>query len=188
MIHESIIFASEAHNGQLRKGTQLPYIIHPLEVAQILSSAHASKEAIVAGILHDTLEDTNVTCYDLTCRFGTEVTSLVTACSNFCTGSWRIRKQNTITKLETTQNQNVALILCADKISNLRSIVYDIKAVNQKIWDRFSAPKEDILWYYEQLGTVISKKPDLPKCLTHEFTSLYQTLQSMTQGDCIRQR
>lgn len=182
MIHKSIIFAAEAHNGQLRKGTQLPYIIHPMEVAQILSYIHAPQEAIIAGILHDVLEDTEVTYQDLIFQFGGEVAALVSECSNVSCGPWRVRKQHTIMKLQTTKNQNAALILCADKISNLRSIAYDINVVDQEIFGRFSAPKEDVLWYYEQLGKVISDKPNLPACLVQEYVTLLRNLQEILKS------
>ena len=180
MIHTSIIFATEAHGKQLRKGTQLPYIIHPLEVAQILSYIHSPQEVIVAGILHDTLEDTLVTYQELVDHFGKNIASLVFECSNKCDGPWRTRKQYTITKLETTQNQKVALILCADKISNLRSITYDVSTTGPDVWKRFSAPKEDVLWYYEQLGKVIARRHDLPPDFIQEYTALYQKLQNIT--------
>lgn len=178
MIHASIMFAAEAHNSQLRKGTELPYIIHPLEVAQILSYIHAPKEVIVAGILHDTLEDTQVTYQDLIHHFGETIAALVLECSNTCDGSWRTRKQQTVTKLKTTNNQNVALILCADKVSNLRSIVYDVNAIGSDIWARFSAPKEDVLWYYEQLEKAITHRHELPSNLTQEYIILYQKLKN----------
>lgn len=177
MIHRSIIFAAEAHKRQLRKGTQLPYIIHPMEVAQILSYLHAPEEVIIAGILHDVLEDTEVTYQDLAYQFGDNVASLVSECTNTNCGPWRVRKQHTVTKLQTTKNQDVALILCADKISNLRSIVYDVNVVNQEIWKRFSASKEDVLWYYGQLCKVIADKPEIPTDLVQECTVLFHNLQ-----------
>lgn len=183
MLHKSIIFAAEAHNGQLRKGTQLPYIIHPMEVAQILSYIHAPEEVIIAGILHDVLEDTAVTYQGLADQFGDEVAVLVSECSNISCEPWRARKQHTVTKLQTTKNQNAALVFCADKISNLRSIVHDIKVVKQDVFGRFSAPKEDVLWYYEQLGKAITDKPGLPTCLVQEYAALLRNLQEILKGD-----
>lgn len=179
MIHASIMFAAAAHNKQFRKGTELPYIIHPLEVAQILSYIHASQEVIVAGILHDTLEDTQVTYQDLIHHFGETIASLVFECSNTCNGSWRTRKQHTITKLEATKNQNVALVLCADKLSNLRSIVHDVSTIGSDTWARFSAPREDVLWYYGQLGKVIAHRHELPPDFTKEYITLYRELQNI---------
>ena len=59
-IHDAIIFAAKAHEGQRRKGTDIPYITHPFEVAQILMEAGCDETLIIAGLLHDTLEDTEV--------------------------------------------------------------------------------------------------------------------------------
>lgn len=180
MIHKSIMFAANAHRGQLRKGTNLPYIIHPMEVAQILSSVGASQDVVVAGILHDTLEDTSVTLDELVCYFGKYIAWLVSECSNLHAGSWRTRKSYTVTKLAMTADSYVALILCADKLSNLRSIVYDTEIAGQKIWTRFSAPQEDVIWYYEQLGKALSARTDIPTILLHEYTTLYALLEKIT--------
>ena len=57
MIDKAITFATKAHEGQFRKGTKLPYIVHPLEVGVIVSRMTQDKEVIAAAILHDTLED-----------------------------------------------------------------------------------------------------------------------------------
>lgn len=179
MIHKSIIFAAEAHNGQLRKGTKLPYIIHPMEVAQILSYQNASEEIIVAGILHDVLEDTDVTYQDLVHQFGEYIATLVSECSSDNCNSWRTRKQHTLDKIHSSDNQDVVLIMCADKISNLRSIVYDVQRGSQEVWERFSAPKNDVLWYYDQLFKEISNKPGLPIVLVREYAMLYLQLQKM---------
>ena len=60
MIDKAITFATKAHEGQFRKGTKLPYIVHPLEVGVIVSRMTQDKEVIAAAILHDTLEGSNV--------------------------------------------------------------------------------------------------------------------------------
>ena len=73
MIHKAIEFAVIAHQGQTRKGTDIPYIVHPFEVAQLLTAAGADESVIVAGLLHDTLEDTTITTEDIFHAFGGEV-------------------------------------------------------------------------------------------------------------------
>ena len=57
-LHEAVVFATKAHHGQVRKGSDVPYMIHPFETAQILTEAGCSDEVVIAGLLHDTLEDT----------------------------------------------------------------------------------------------------------------------------------
>ncbi len=56
MIFKAIEFAAQAHAGHFRKGTKIPYIIHPLAVAKILIENEYSEEIVIAGILHDTIE------------------------------------------------------------------------------------------------------------------------------------
>ena len=70
MVEKAIIFAAKAHKNQTRKGTDIPYITHPFAVGMILQKAKCSEEVIAAGILHDTLEDTETTFKDLTEVFG----------------------------------------------------------------------------------------------------------------------
>lgn len=57
MINEAIEFAAKAHEGQLRKGTKKPYIVHPIEVSEIVSAMTDDEEVICAAVLHDTIED-----------------------------------------------------------------------------------------------------------------------------------
>ncbi len=77
MIFQAVEFASTAHSGHFRKGTNVPYIIHPLGVAKILIEHGCSEEIVVAGILHDTVEDTAITLEDIRRSFGERVDHLV---------------------------------------------------------------------------------------------------------------
>ena len=78
MIDRAIAFATRAHEGQVRKGTMRPYIVHPLEVGRIVSLMTDDEEIISAAILHDTIEDCEeVTDEVLRKEFGDRVTELV---------------------------------------------------------------------------------------------------------------
>ena len=81
MIFKAIEFSTKAHSGQCRKGTKIPYITHPLNVAKTLIQLECSEPVIVAGILHDTLEDTRVTFDELLEIFGKEIADLVNSAS-----------------------------------------------------------------------------------------------------------
>ena len=80
-IETAMIFAAKAHKNQTRKGTDIPYITHPFAVGMLLQKEKCSEEVIAAGILHDTLEDTETTFKDLTEAFGVHVANLVLAAS-----------------------------------------------------------------------------------------------------------
>ncbi|MBO4728385.1 MAG: HD domain-containing protein, partial [Spirochaetaceae bacterium] len=100
-IQEAIIFATLAHEGQKRKGTDIPYIVHPMEVMQILTECHCNDDVIIAGILHDTLEDTKTVPADIEKKFGSAVLKLVQSESEDKSKTWKERKQNTIDELKT---------------------------------------------------------------------------------------
>lgn len=151
MIHKAIEFAAKAHVNQTRKGTNIPYIVHPFEVAQILTSNNCDDKLIVAGLLHDTVEDTVVTIEEIENEFGVEIANLVAACSEDKTKSWEDRKKHTVDYLSNEASMDVLLLSCADKLSNLRSNKADYEKVGEKLWDRFNRPKKSQNWYYSSL-------------------------------------
>lgn len=95
-IHNAIIFASIKHQNQKRKGTNLPYIVHPMEVMQILTENGCNENVIVAGILHDTLEDTDTTPQEIEKEFGKDILAIVQTESEDKSKTWKERKQHTI--------------------------------------------------------------------------------------------
>lgn len=101
LIEKAIVFATMAHGNQKRKGTNIPYITHPYAVGMYLQKANCSPEVVAAGILHDTLEDTETTFYELKEIFGEKVANLVKAASeNDKSLLWEERKRLTIEMLK----------------------------------------------------------------------------------------
>lgn len=149
-IHEAIIFATIAHQNQKRKGTDIPYIVHPMEVMQILTANGCTENVIIAGILHDILEDTKTTPDQIAKEFGNEVLEIVQTESEDKSKTWKERKQHTIDCLEKDTFETIA-VCCADKLSNIHSIYADYQILGEKLWERFNAPKEDIGWYYKSI-------------------------------------
>lgn len=92
MIDRAAKFAEQAHKGAHRKGTRIPYIVHPLETALIASMLTNDEEILAAALLHDTIEDTDVTYEDLKQEFGTRVADLVAAESEDKSKTWIERK------------------------------------------------------------------------------------------------
>lgn len=146
-IHDAIIFATLKHHGQKRKGTDIPYIVHPMEVMQVLTANGCSDNVIVAGILHDVLEDTDTTKKEVLESFGQDVLDIVLCESEDKSKSWKERKQATIDHLASSSKE-VKLVCCADKLSNIKSMYCDLQKIGDRLWERFNAPKEDIHWYY----------------------------------------
>ena len=96
MLNEAVEFATKAHEGQFRKGTKRPYIVHPIEVADIVTTMTRDPEVICAAVLHDTIEDcAGVTKETLEDRFGERVAMLVDCESEDKSKSWEERKSTT---------------------------------------------------------------------------------------------
>jgi (p)ppGpp synthase/HD superfamily hydrolase len=101
LIRKAIDFAAKAHLGQVRKGTELPYITHPFNVGMILIQTGCPEGVCAAGFLHDTLEDTPVTREELSDQFGESIARLVESCSEPDKSmSWKARKEHTIHSLK----------------------------------------------------------------------------------------
>jgi (p)ppGpp synthase/HD superfamily hydrolase len=147
-IHLAIEFASEAHKKQYRKGTDRPYIVHPMEVLLLLTEMQATEVVKIAGVLHDTVEDTELTLEDIEKYFGEQVAEYVSFVTEDKSKTWVERKKRAIEK---TKDASIDLkkLKLADKLSNIRSIVCDYNKLGKSVWDRFSKAKEDQKWYYQ---------------------------------------
>lgn len=161
MIEKAILFATEAHQGQTRKGSDIPYILHPLEAgiiaAGMLGSLGKMDERIVcAAILHDTFEDTHLTYDKVKEEFGQEVADLVAAQSEDKSRTWKERKQHTIDCLSGEKNQAIKIIALCDKLANIRAMSRDYDRLGEALWDRFNEKnKSEHKWYYSCLAEAL---------------------------------
>ena len=159
MIDQALEFATKAHEGQLRKGTKRPYIVHPIEVGDIVATMTTDEEIISAAILHDTIEDCKGVTQELLASLFTErVASLVAQESEDKSKSWEERKGATIERLRTAPYE-VHMIGLADKLSNMRDINRDYPKVGEEFWNRFRMKdKERIGWYYKGIRDVLKER------------------------------
>lgn len=145
-------FAIKVHNGQRRKSDkEKPMIIHPIDVANILSEYGYDDNVIAAGYLHDVLEDTKYTKEDLLTEFNEDVVSLVLGASEKDKSlSWEERKTETINTIKDFDLRHKAVV-CADKISNLEDmrIIFEIKG--EKNFSAFKRGYEKQKWYYTEV-------------------------------------
>lgn len=158
MIDRAIEFATKAHEGQFRKGTKRPYIVHPIEVGDIVASMTHDEEVISAAILHDTIEDCKgVTKEVLESQFNQRVAQMVAQESEDKSKTWMERKQTTIDHLKTAPLE-VQMIGLADKLSNMRDIDRDYPIYGEKLWERFRMKdKQTIGWYYKGVRDALSE-------------------------------
>lgn len=163
MVEKAIQFATKAHEGQFRKGTDRPYIVHPLEVGKILLEMTDDEEVIAAGILHDTIEDCKeVTEEILRQEFGERITELVLHESEDKTKSWKERKSTTIERLKTASLE-VQYIGLADKLSNMRDIDRDYPVYKEELWKRFRMKDKQIIgWYYKEIQNSLQRLQGIP--------------------------
>ena len=119
---DATLFAARAHAGQCRKGAAAePYVNHVIEVAAILAAADAPEAAILAGLLHDTVEDTEATHADLVAAFGAEIADIVAEATDDKALPKETRKALQVS-LAPKKSDAAKQLKLADKISNLRAI------------------------------------------------------------------
>jgi len=121
----------------------------------ILQENNANEDIIVAGLLHDILEDTNKTGEDIKNEFDETILKLVIGASEELGGredrSWEARKKHTIQTLKNASH-DVKLVSCADKLSNIRSMLRDYEIDKENLWNRFTVNDPEMhRWYYEGL-------------------------------------
>ena len=162
MIPEAAAFAKKAHEGMVRKGTGIPYITHPMEVAVIVSQITDDPDMIAAAFLHDVLEDTCVTREELASQFGSRVLDLVESETEDKTKSWKERKQNTINRLSHATRDEKILML-ADKLSNMRDTAKEYLVIGDALWERFNEKRKECqAWYYDEVIKQLSDMSEYP--------------------------
>ncbi|MBN2444303.1 MAG: HD domain-containing protein [Spirochaetales bacterium] len=158
MVFTAIEFAAKAHNGQFRKGTHIPYIFHPMEVAKILIEYNYPQDVVIAGLLHDTIEDTSVTVETIQKTFNKNIAQLVVGASEKNKqDTWDNRKKETLSTLKTAPHDLLALA-CADKLNNIIAIKRDYEEFGDKLWERFNQPGEKQQWYYTSLSDLFRER------------------------------
>ncbi len=157
-LFDAIEFAARAHSGQYRKGTRVPYIIHPLAVARTLIECDASETLVIAALLHDVVEDTNTSLDAVRAAFGAEVAELVNALSEpHRQDPWELRKQGTLEFLETS-SQDVLLLEIADKLDSLRDMRATLEREGERTWQRFNRGRDKQAWYHKALAEIFLRR------------------------------
>ena len=158
LVSEAIAFAVKAHDGQRRKKSAAPYILHPMEAAVIVGTMTDDQELIAAAVLHDVVEDAGITIDEIGERFGPRVKELVSSeTENKRTelppaDTWRIRKEESLALLRKTEDVGVLMVWLGDKLANMRSIYRDWKLEGDAMWQRFNQKSvSEQAWYYRSI-------------------------------------
>ena len=158
IVSEAIVFASMAHDGMRRRKGNSPYVLHPLEVAAIVGSMTDDQNVISAALLHDVVEDAGISLEEIGERFGERVMELVASETENKRDelppeqTWRIRKEESLETLRSTDDIDVLMLWIGDKLSNIRAIYRDHAVEGDAVWDKFHQSDVAVqAWYYRSV-------------------------------------
>ena len=191
-ISKAIAFAADAHKAEFRKASTVPYIVHPLDVLSILLKNGADEDLAIAGVLHDVLEDTPRSRDEIRQNFGDKVRSLVEDASEeekLTKGvpneekkkTWKLRKQQKIDKVRES-SRVLRLLICADKLANIRDMMTDYRISGDELWNKFNASKDQESWYYHEMASALISTNNRDPSASIADTIMYREL-----DNCIRQ-
>ena len=185
-LERAIEFAIKAHEGQVRKGTNIPYIVHPLEAAYIVDKLTDDMDVVAAAVLHDVVEDAGVTVKELKELFGERVARFVEAVSEDRSEdedsklTWKERKLKAISEVSRGPKE-VKLVAMGDKLANMRAIYRDYVELGDQVFERFNEKnKEEHKWHYTSLATAMNVLNDTPAW--KELTALINYVFSSRQN------
>ena len=167
LVSEAIAFAVKAHDGMRRKKSDVPYILHPMEAAVIVSTMTSDQNLIAAAVLHDVVEDAGVTIEEIEEKFGSRVRELVECETENKredlppSDTWRIRKEESLDVLKNTDDIAVLIVWLGDKLANMRALYRDFKIEGVDMWQRFN--QKDVneqAWYYCSIAKLTERLSD----------------------------
>lgn len=181
---EAFAFAERIHRGQRRKKTQAPALSHLMAVASLVLENGGDEEEGMAALLHDGPEDCagHQTLAEIQELFGHRVALIVEGCTDSMEDPkppWHGRKLQYIAHLPAA-DASTLLVSLADKVHNVRSLVMEYRSVGEALWERFSATRDETLWYYESLLRVFEEtESDRTHELVRELSLALAKLRSL---------
>ncbi len=159
---QALDYTSELHAEQRRKGTSIPYVSHLLAVCALVWEDGGDEDEAIAALLHDAVEDQGgkPILEEIGRRFGGRVAGIVAECTDtdeVPKPPWRKRKEDYLARLPAASPEALR-VSCADKLHNARSLVADYRRVGERLWERFSANRDETLWYYRSLLRVYQER------------------------------
>ncbi len=171
-VSEAIAFAVSAHDGMRRKGSNLPYILHPMEAAAIVGGLTDKWEVIAAAVLHDVVEDTPISLEQIRERFGERVAQLVAAETENKRENlppeqtWSIRKEETVAFLRQTKDIEAKMVCLGDKLSNMRAVYRQWLKHGDAFWRECGFHQTDPKQhgrYYRAVADALTELADTPE-------------------------
>ena len=176
-IEQALRAATILHKDQVRKGSvPIPYVSHLCAVALIINDYTDKEDVLIAGLLDDTLEDTDYTAQELQDDFGGTVREIVEAVSEPKTNefnqlSWRDQKQY-YAKMLRKASPEALIVAAADKIHNMRAIVEEYYDDHVRFMADFKGSLEDRVMMYQDISNAINR--NLKNDIIHEFNHVFE--------------
>jgi myo-inositol-1(or 4)-monophosphatase len=167
LVSEAIAFAVKVHDGMRRKKSDLPYILHPMEAAVIVSTMTDDQEVMAAAALHDVVEDAGILMETIEEQFGPRVRALVESetedkrADRPPMDTWQIRKEESLLVLKNTEDLDVLRVWLGDKLANMRSLYREWKSEGDAMWENFNQKDPNMqAWYYCSIADLTSRISD----------------------------
>lgn len=170
-LRQALKFASHKHAGQVRKGTDIPYIVHPFEVGMFLQGIGMGHSAIIAGFLHDTIEDTDTTYDEIADIFGSNVADIVLEVTE--------PNKKKALKKAATYSMDAVKVKVADLMCNISDIHDVYEKIGDAIFDRFSTGKK-VLKHYREMGELLLQRSQNNMVLKREIPKILTMIDSMS--------
>lgn len=185
---DALVYAHRIHQGQIRKGTGIPYVAHILGVAAITMEYGANEDEAIGALLHDAAEDGGgeETLAEIRAKFEDAVADIVLGCSDSLVQNpedklpWRERKEGYLAHLESA-SRSVCLVSAADKLHNVRAITRDYRDQAEDIWTRFQGKRDGTLWYYDEVADALLRRYRAP--ITRDLRREVDELLALTRAE-----
>lgn len=183
---EAVRLAVFAHDGQVRKGTDIPYAAHPIAVSALALQFGADEDQAIIAVCHDMVEDCGGHwATTLRNTFGDRVADGVLGCSDSAKDgkpkmAWRQRKEAYIAHLATA-SYDVALVSLCDKLQNAGCIVSDLETMGSYVFTKFVGGREGTLWYYQALLIAFRARGDLPHKAMMEYQAMVHRMLALCE-------
>jgi (p)ppGpp synthase/HD superfamily hydrolase len=182
-------YAARVHARQIRKKTGRPYIGHLLNVASLVIEYGCDEEMAIAALLHDAVEDQGglPRLREIRRKFGKRVAHIVDGCTDSYVvpkPPWLDRKRAYVERVR-DESAEVRLVSAADKLSNVRETIHDLRVQGESVFDRFAGKKDGTLWYYRALVEELRKAGSNPLVeeLARAVTELESIAATRSPGD-----
>ena len=165
-INAAIRISAHAHEGQHRKGSDIPYASHPYAVALMTQKYVDDEDVFIAALLHDVLEDVPSSVYsrkDMKRDFGASILGIVEDVTEPditepTEEAWLERKRGYIGHLGEINDIRPLIVATCDKIHNMTEIINDYSDVGRGVWDFFNVARKREIWFYETVLAILKDK------------------------------